>query len=193
LLGTIAVQKPGKWPLDFKDIRVSLVFVMAFQLAGCAGGEPGEQAAGAGSTSTAAAPDACAIVTAADIEQVLGVAAKVQPGDRLQTIAATSLCSYEDTQDSSHVLSVLVRVGPAALDAATNLKQYVEGLKMNMGEDYPIDPVEGLSGPAVWNPGMRQLTVFRGPSLLILTMPETGGKEPLEAAKALGEKGLPRM
>jgi hypothetical protein len=188
----IAMRKSGKRPRDFRDLRVSLALAMAFQLAGCAGGDAPEHPAEAGSAATAA-PDACAIVTAADIEQILGVAAKVRPGDRLQTIAATSLCTYEGAQDSRDILSVLVRVGPAGLDAAANLKQYVEGLKMNMGEDYAIDPVEGLSGPAVWNPGMRQLTVFRGPLLLILTMPEAGANDPLEAAKALGEKALPRM
>ena len=78
-------------------------------------------------------------------------------------------------------------------DMRANLKQYVDGLKMNMGEDYPIDTVEGLNAPAVWNPGMKQLTVFQGPALVILTMSESGDKDPLEAAKALGEKALPRM
>jgi hypothetical protein len=185
-LEKIATHRLGQWP-------ASLALGMALALAGCAGQEPGQPPEGAASASAAAAPDACAIVTAADIEQVLGVAAKVQPSDRLQTIAATSLCSYESAQDAHNVLSVLVRVGPAGIDAAANLKQYIAGLKMNMGEDYPIDTVEGLNAPAVWNPGMKQLTLFQGRALVILTLSETGDRDPLEAAKTLGEKALPRM
>jgi hypothetical protein len=162
-------------------------FAIALLLTACSSREPASKA------DSAAAPDACAIITAADIEQVLGVQAKVQPSDHLQTIAATSLCTYEGAQDAHSILSVLVRVGPPGLDAQTNLKQYVDGIKMNMGEDYAIDPVEHLSGPALWNPGMKQLTVFKGPSLAILTMSETGQKDLLESAKALGEIALPRM
>lgn len=169
------------------------LLVMALLLAGCSGGESSGNAEGAGPGGAASAPDACATVTAADIEQVLGVAAKVQPSDQLQSIATTSLCSYEGAENSQNLVSVLIRVGPPSLDAAANLKQYVDGLKMNMGEAYPIDSVEGLSGPAVWNPDMKQLTVFKGPSLAILTMYDSGGRDPLEAAKALGEKALERM
>lgn len=167
---------------------------IALLLTGCSGGEPSAgKAAEAGSGSAAAAPDACTIVTAADIEQVLGVAVKVQPGDPLHSITTTSLCGYEGAQDSRDMLSVVVRVGPPELDAPANLQQYIDGLKMNMGDAYQIDPIEGLSGPALWNPDMKQLTVFKGPTLAILTMSETGSNDPLQAAKALGEKALSRM
>lgn len=166
---------------------------VALWLTACSGGQPpAGETAGAGSTS-AAAPDACTVVTAADIEQVLGVAVRVQPSGQLQSVMATSLCSFENAQDSQNILSVLVRVGPPSLDAETNLKQYTDGLKLNMGEAYAIDPVEGLSGPAVWNPDMKQLTVFRGAALVILTMFQGEGQGPLEAAKALGEKALARI
>jgi hypothetical protein len=167
-------------------------FAIALLLTACSSREPAGQA-GSAAPENAAAPDACAVVTAADIEQVLGVPAKVQPSDQLQTIAATSLCSYEGAADAKSILSVLIRVGPPSLDPQANLKQYVDGIKMNMGQDYAIDTVEGLNGPALWNPEMKQLTVFKGPSLAILTMSETGAKDPLESAKALGEIALPRI
>jgi hypothetical protein len=172
--------------------RWAASFVIALLFTACSSRQPAEKATSAGSSATPA-PDACAIVTAADIEPVLGVAAKVQPSDELQSIATTSLCTYESAQDSRNILSVLVRVGPPDLDAPANLKQYVDGLKMNMGEDYRIDPVDGLSSPALWNPEMKQLTVFKGPLLVILTMSDTADKDPFQAAKALGEKALPRM
>ncbi len=169
----------------------AVFFAVAMLFGACSGGAPAGNAGRA--ASKAAAPDACAIVTSADIQQVLGVDAKVQPSDHLETITTTSLCSYEGAQDAHSILQVLVRVGPPGLDANTNLKQYVDGIKMNMGEDYAIDPVEGLGGPALWNPGMKQLTVFKGPSLAVLTMSQTGAKDPQEAAKALGSLALPRM
>jgi hypothetical protein len=164
---------------------------LVLQWTACSGGAPSPQAvSGSGS---APAPDACAIVTAADVEQVLGIAVKVRPGDALKTIGTTSLCNYDGAHDSRGTISVLIRLGTPDLDAAANLKQYVSGLKMNMGDAYQIDPVEGLSGPAVWNPGMKQLTVFKGSALTILTMSETGANDPLQAAKTLGEKALARM
>ena len=173
-----------------------MAFMMALLLAACSGGETGEEPTGAASGSAgsaATAPDACRIVPATDIEQVLGIQVRAQPSEQLKSIATISQCSYEGAQDSRNILSVLVRVGGPQLDAPTNLKQYVDGLKTNMGDAYQIDPVEGLSGPAVWNPGMKQLTVFKGRALVILTMFETGAQDPLEAAKALGEKALARM
>jgi hypothetical protein len=169
---------------------------IALVFASCAGNEPAAEGEGAGSKAAetaAAAPHACATVTAADVEEVLGVAAQVRPSDQLQSISTTSLCSYESAQNSQNLVSVMVRVGPRSLDAAANLKQYVDGLKMNMGEDYVIETVEGLSGPALWNPDMKQLTVFKGPSLLILTMSESSGKDLQEAARLLGEKALGRL
>lgn len=132
------------------------------------------------------------MVTAADVEQALGVAAKVRGSDQLQTIAAASLCSYEAADDARDLVSVMVRVGPPSLDAETNLKQYVDGMKVNMGDAYRIDPVDGLSGPAVWNPGMKQLTVFKGRALAIVTMLGEEA-EPLTAAKALGAKALSKL
>jgi hypothetical protein len=163
--------------------------LIALQLTACSGGPPENAAKG----SERAAPNACAAVTAADIEQVFGVPVQVQAGDALKTIATTSLCNYVRAQDSRGVVSVLIRFGPPGLDAESNLKQYIDGLKMNMGDAYRVDPVEGLSGPAVWNPDMKQLTVFKGSALTILTMSDTGGKDPLEAARALAEKALDRM
>jgi len=53
--------------------------------------------------------------------------------------------------------------------------------------------VAGLRGPAVWNPDMKQLTVFKGSALLIFTMADIGSRDPLETAKVLAEKALPRI
>jgi hypothetical protein len=166
--------------------------LLGLLLAACSGGDtPAETAAG-GASESSAAPEACTVVTAADVEQALGVAAKVQASDQLQTIAAASLCSYEAADDARNLVSVMVRVGPPSLDAQTNLKQYVDGIKMNMGDSYRVDSVEGLSGPAVWNPDMKQLTIFKGQTLVVLTMLGEDA-EPLTAARALGEKALAKL
>jgi hypothetical protein len=165
--------------------------VLVLLLTGCSGGDPPAETV-AGASENTAAPEACTVVTAADVEEVLSVAAKVQGSDQLQTIAAASLCSYEVADDARNLVSVMVRVGPPGLDAATNLKQYVDGIKVNMGDAYRMDPVQGLSGPAVWNADMKQLTVFKGRVLAIVTMLGEEA-EPLTAAKALGEKALSKL
>jgi hypothetical protein len=174
----------AKHPSNF-----AALLLLAWALTACSGGPPPTEKAG----SENAALNACAVVTAADIEQVFGAPVQVQPGDALKTIATTSLCNYIDAQDSRGIVSVLIRLGPSDLDPQTNLKQYIDGLKMNMGDAYRVDSIEGLSGPAVWNPDMKQLTVFKASALAILTMSDAGAKDPLEAAKALGEKALGRM
>jgi hypothetical protein len=40
---------------------------------------------------------------------------------------------------------------------------------------------------------MKQLTVFKGSTLIILTISDVGSQDPLEAAKVLAEKALPRI
>ena len=84
----------------------------------------------------------------------------MQPSDQLKSAATVSMCTYEGAENSQNLVSVLVRLGQPDLTPEANLKQYVDGIKMNMGDAYQIDPVEGLSGPAVWNPDMKQITVF---------------------------------
>lgn len=169
------------------------LLLTALVWAGCSGGNsPAESAAG-GVSEADSSPDACAIVTAEDAEQALGVEASVQPSDQLKSIATTSLCSYEANGGGRNLVSVLVRVGPPTLDEQTNLTQYVDGLKMNMGESYRIDRVEGLSGPAVWNPDMKQLTVFKGRTMAILTMFPEGDEDLLTPAKILGARALSKM
>jgi hypothetical protein len=163
-------------------------------LAGCSG-EQAQQA----TTETAAGqavegvPDACAVLTADDIHQTLGMVVHVQAGDQLKSRSMLSQCSYEWAENAQNVVSVLVRVGSPGLTPEPNLQQYVDGLKMNMGEDYPIETVAAMDVPAVWNPDMKQLTVFKGSTLIIFTMFEVGSQNPLEAAKFLAEKALPRI
>ncbi len=161
-------------------------------LAACSGSDSATESV-SGESAANVAPDACAVVSAADVEQALGVAASVQPSDQLKSIATTSLCSYEAAGGGRNLVSVLVRLGAPSLDAETNLKQYVDGLKMNMGDSYRIDPVEGLSGPAVWNPDMKQITVFKGRALAIVTLFGEGDEDLLTPAKTLGERALSKL
>jgi hypothetical protein len=174
------------------SLALTAVLLLVLLLAACSGGDPPAETAAGGASESTAAPEACTVVTSADVEEVLGVAAKVRDSDQLQTIAAASLCNYEAADGARSLVSVMVRVGPPGLDAATNLKQYVDGMKVNMGDAYRVDPVDGLSGPAVWNPDMKQLTVFKGRVLAIVTMLGEEA-EPLTAAKALGKKALSKL
>jgi len=169
-------------------------FFLAVSLAGCSGGPAPEGKEGVPAGQAAqGVPDACAVLTADDIHQALGMVVQVQASDQLKSVSMLSQCSYEWSENAQNVVSVLVRAGAPNLTPETNLQQYVDGLKTNMGEGYQIDPVAGLSGPAVWNPDMRQLTVFKGSTLIIFTMFEVGSEDALEAAKALAEKALPRI
>jgi hypothetical protein len=170
-----------------------MVLAAVLMLSACSGGDsPTGTKAGAGAEDNAA-PDACAVVTAADVEQVLGVPASVQPSDQLKSIATTALCSYESADGARNLVSVLVRVGPPSLDAQTNLKQYVDGIKTNMGDAYQVESVEGLSGPAVWNPDMKQLTVFKGSTLAIVTVFGEGDGDLLTPARTLAERALAKL
>jgi len=176
-----------------RQLKWLVPFAAVLLLAACSDGDSPTGGAASSGSEDNAAPDACAVVTSDDVEQALGVAATVQPSDQLKSIATTSLCSYQAAGGGANLVSILVRVGPPGLDAEANLTQYVDGLKMNMGDSYRIDPVEGLSGPALWNPDMKQLTVFKGRTLAILTMFGEGEQNLLAAAKALGDRALSKL
>lgn len=179
---------------DVTAPKCAAFFFLVVLLAGCSGEQAQEGKTEAPAQQAAqSAPDACSVLTADDIHQALGMVVKVQAGDQLKSMSTLSQCSYEWAENAQNVLSVLVRLGTSDLTPETNLKQYVDGLKTNMGESYQIDPVAGLSGPGVWNPDMKQLTVFKGSTLIILTMSDVGSQDPLEAAKVLAERALPRI
>jgi hypothetical protein len=173
--------------------RWMLLAVVAVLSVGCGGGESArEQAAGSEGKGLPSAPDACQVLTADDIQQVLAVSVQGKPLERLEGISTTSTCSYTATEGEQNVVSLLIQVGTSD-DPQANLKNFVISLTGAAGTDYQLDPVEGLSAPAIWNPDMRQLVAFQGYNQAIFTMYDTAGQDPVETAKALAGKVLPRM
>jgi hypothetical protein len=177
-----------------KQTKVFLLLT-AMLFLGC-GGSP-EQAGNSSRSAAPAkglpdAPDACTVVTAEDIQQVLGVVVHGKPLERLQGISTTSSCAYTTTGGGASVVSILIQVATTD-DPQANQKEYMDTLNPNLGADSQLKPIEGLSAPALWNPDLRQLTAFQGFDAAIFTMYDTKGQDPIEAAKALAKKALPRM
>jgi hypothetical protein len=164
---------------------------------GCGGSPPPEQATGSAQPAGAQkgfpdAPNACQVLTPADLQQVLGVSVHGKPSEQLEGIKTTSTCEYKSIEGDENVVTILIQVAKTD-DPQTNRKEYEDSLKSTAGADYQLDRVEGLSAPAVWNPDMRQLTVFQGYNAAIFTIYDTKGHDPVEVAKALAGTSLPRM
>lgn len=192
-------------PHQFILIVVTLSLLAAL-VAACGGAQPAPPAAPAAQSGSAAQPAAqaatggqplqgCTVLTKADAEAVLGGAVD-EPKQKEQegkNGAWTSTCSYYSSGNSRGA-GLLLTYTPKS-DPAKALTAYVDSLKKTLGDAYKPDTVAGAGDGAVWDASMKQLTVFKGAYMLVLTM--SGGKldadAALEGAKILAGKVLANL
>lgn len=176
----------------FGRVIVALCLV-ATLVAACGGG--GQPAAGQASATAAPAQgaasgqalSACTVLTKADADAVLGgsVDAPTPKVQEQKGGAWSSTCTYFAASTAQGAALVLTYTPKA--DPAKALTAYTDSLKKALGDAYKPETVAGLGDGALWDAASKQLTVFKGAYMLVLTM--SGAK--LDAAAALaGAKTL---
>jgi hypothetical protein len=160
-----------------------------------AGGRP---AAGGGGPATggtspgAPLPDACEVMTPADVQAV----ARDVSGSLSSTLEDAvgkdpSQCSYSLGGTPPRVISLSLRRLPSAEQAASGQQAAESGLR-SLGAGATVEEVPRLGDDAFWVGGqIDQLHLRRGDTLLIFTVQLD--KEPLRAARTLAGKALARL
>lgn len=148
---------------------------------GCGAAAPDDAAGGAPARAAGAPADACALLTPADIRDVLGAevgAPAYGPGS--MPGGPISICQWPRSAGET-IPFVQVSVTP---NAATSYADWMAGMARDLGE--PIDPaisrqVDGIGDWAVYDSESRTLLVGVGRRLLHVMVPPAAGQSDAEA------------
>lgn len=132
--------------------------------------------------------DICGLVSQAEMETLLGTRLKAP---ELQN---NLICSYTSAEDAVRkTASILLRYDSATSDPAQAFTRYEADLKSHTNGKYQMQPIEGLDGTAGWNEESKQLSVFKGKFLVIVTIRLPQENQPLETARKIAEQALSRL
>jgi hypothetical protein len=168
-------------------------------LAACGQGGGGAPAAGrsgaAGTAGTAGAPlpDACELLTPADVEAVTREASGSLSSTLEDAVGKDpTQCSYSLGGDlPQRMISLSLRHAPGAEEAASQQRAAESGLR-SIAAGAPVEELPRLGDGAFWIGGrIDQLNVRRGDTLLVFTVQLD--KDPLGAARTLAGKALARL
>lgn len=105
-----------------------------------------------------------------------------------------SMCNYFSGEKN---ISIGIMITPHGRkgNAAEVYSRHEAELKKNLGEDYKMEPVAGVGEKAGWDGETKQLTIFQGPYMLLLTggSPGMPRNEALNLNKQLAEKVLAKL
>jgi hypothetical protein len=178
---------------------VGALVVACVVLAGCGHGGGGAPAAGkpgaAGSAGTAGGPlpDACELLTPADVEAVTHDASGSLSSTLEDAVGKDpTQCSYSLAGEvPPRMISLSLRRAPGAEEAASRQQAAEAGLR-SIAAGAPVEELPGLGDGAFWIGGrIEQLNVRRGATLLVFTVQVD--KDPLGVARTLAGKALARL
>lgn len=145
--------------------------LVLISLLGCGSeGPPPDQEATADAPGGAAAPaaariEACSLLTAAEVGAAVGEAMGAGTLEEKGTSPGESyfsICTFAPASGTSTTaVTLTVRPSPEITDPEAALEAHVTDMRENAIPDYELEPIEELGPGAGWDPGMRQVTVFR--------------------------------
>lgn len=172
--------------------QVFLAFVITAMAAMPAGCGPSDSRTAKGATAPARQVDACTLFTEADAKAVLAEEEVVEMSSFLsegQGKKDPSQCGYNAGSDPAKVVRIEVRRAASA----EAVQSAFDSTRSLLAGSAPQD-VPGLGDGAFWVGGtLQQLHVRKGAEQLIITSQPGEGKDPLEIARAIAGKALPRL
>jgi hypothetical protein len=150
-------------------------------------------AAGTAGTAGAPLPDACELLTPADVEAVTRDASGSLSSTLEDAVGKDpTQCAYSLGGDATaRMIGLSLRRAPGAEEAASQQRAAEAGLR-SIAAGAPVEELPGLGDGAFWIGGrIDQLNVRRGETLLVLTVQLD--KDPLGTARALAGKALARL
>jgi hypothetical protein len=139
---------------------------------------------------------ACELLTKADVEAILGGAVE-EPSQMFKEKQKKqfwmSSCNYFAPATSRRA-GILIQSSPNA-DPAKAFETHTASLKEALGEKYNLQPIDGVGARAAWDGSTKQLTLFEGPRMLIVSTGGPGEDEgtSLTTAKLIALKVLSKL
>jgi hypothetical protein len=140
---------------------------------------------------------ACELLKTAEVEALVG--APVSEPRRTHKEHAPpqqwmSMCNY---YSEAKQISIGITIVPHGrnVTGAEALALYAAELKKSLGNDYQLEVVQGIGDHAGWEAGVKQLTIFQGPFMVIvgIVSPKLEGAKALAFSRQLAEKALAKL
>jgi len=139
---------------------------------------------------------ACGLLTKAEVEGILGGTVD-EPRQTFKENQKQrfwmSTCDYYSPAKAQRV-GILIKNSQNA-DPAKAFEAHTASLKKTLGSDYDMQTIDGIGAAAAWDESAKQLTVFEGPRMFIVTTgrPAKGERTALETAKMIATKVLSKL
>lgn len=170
------------------SIFTSVLMILVVGLAGCGDNQRSKK-------QLPKALQACELLTPMQLEAVIGESFKVS-GPKMHQEREdywVSNCSYYSEEKSiSAGLSIRPNRGQGGAEGLASLEAE---LKEAFGQGYKLEPVDGVGESAGWESSSKQLTIFQGPYIMILSAggPTINSGEALELSKKLADTVLAKL
>ena len=139
---------------------------------------------------------ACELLTKAEVEAIIGGTVeeprqtfKENPKQRFWM----STCDYYSPAKSQRA-GILVKNSQNP-DPAKAFEAHTASLKKALGDKHTMQAIDGIGARAAWDGSVKQLTVFEGPRMFIVTTGRPGEDEgtALKTAKMIAAKVLSKL
>jgi hypothetical protein len=139
---------------------------------------------------------ACELLTKAEVEAIIGGTVE-EPRQTFKESPKQkfwmSTCDYYSTAKSQRA-GILVKNSQSS-DPAKAFEAHTASLEKALGDKYDMQAIDGIGARAAWDGSVKQLTVFEGPRMFIVTTGRPGEDEgaALETAKKIAIKVLSKL
>lgn len=159
---------------------------------GCGNEEASTKAAG-----SADSVQACDLLTSAEVETIIGAPINTPRKTHNEQEGSKpwmSMCHY-DSETKRISIGVTIMPHGRKVTGQAAFALYEADLKAGLGDGYKMDIVKGVGDYAGWDASTKQLTVFKGPFMVIVGIitPKLQGAAALELNRRLAEKVLEKL
>lgn len=140
---------------------------------------------------------ACDLLTSAEVEAIIGAPIDTPRKTHNEKEGARhwmSMCNYySETKQISMGVTIMPHGRKVTGQEAFAL--YEADLKKGLGDGFKLEIVNGVGDYAGWDESTKQLTVFKGPFMVIVGIisPEVQGAAALDLNRRLAEKFLEKL
>lgn len=140
---------------------------------------------------------ACEILKTDEVESIIGgqlaVPRKTDKADEASGHWMSMCNYYSDEKQIGIGISITPHAKKGSSKEAYSL--HLAELKETLGKDYSLDVIDGLGDSAGWDKSSKQLTLFKGPLMVIIGVvsPKLDSSEALELSKQFADKLLTAM
>ncbi len=140
---------------------------------------------------------ACELLAKNELETLIGAAVN-EPSKMHKEYQSSgqwmSMCNYYSDEKQ---LSVGLTIKPHGkkVSSAEAFSLHEANMKKSLGNEYQLEPVQNIGDKAGWDSSTKQITIFKGPFMLVIgsVNPNSTGPEALKFNKKMAEKILAKL